>query len=453
MPSQPRTPFYVSVVPPACIGILLLFTFAIYRDSYFTLDDFNNLFWVNQWTYGQTLQMLFSPSAEYFRPVGMLFYRIALGLFGLKPTLFHVLLWAIHTLNVALVYLALKRFVDSRAGAGAGALLFACPPVFSDIFRNFGTIFEVTGFALYLTGMMLWLRKQRSIGVVLVATAVFFMALKAKEMALTLPAIWILQDVLLRRQLQWKRLLQVVIPGAVGVWFALQKVSQMSDPSPSGPYYIDLQGLTMGRGFGFYFNMLSPVSLRWEQWAAVLAVSLLTFIVLKKWRALFFQSYVLVAFLPVIFLVNHRDYFYWYFPIFGVCGLTALVAKKTFRVVSRRMERARLMPYAVTLFAVLCGMGYVMLRETTVNRRLGQHEFDKQYRAFVEGLQRLPSPTTGETLYFNSMPEAFDPSVLKMAVSVALQRYDVDAQLVDEFPQHASFRLEFRNGHIRELDR
>jgi len=447
-----RSPLYITVLPPVCVAVLLFVTFMLYRSSYFSLDDFNNLYWVGQWTYGQTLQMLFSPSAEYFRPVGMLFYRIGLSLFGLSPTSFHALLWSIHTLNVALVYLALKQFVDSRVGAAAGALLFACPAVFSDIFHNFGTIFEVTGFALYLTGMMLWHRKERSFGATLLATAVFFMALKAKEMAITLPAIWVLQDLLLRRQLRWKQLLQVAIPSGVGVWFALQKVFQMSDASPRGPYYIDLQGLTMGRGFGFYFNMLSPVSLRWEQWAVVFTALLVLFIALRQWRAVLFQSYLFLAFLPLIFLVNHREFFYWYFPMFGVCGLTALAAQWIFQVVSRRVKPVRLAPYAVTFFAAVCVARYFMLRQETAGRRLGQHDLDGQYRGFVESLQRLPMVTTGETLYFKSVPVGFDAPVLEMAVAVALQRYDVSAQLVDVFPEGASLRLEFHNGSVRQIE-
>jgi hypothetical protein len=423
---------YMRYAPALCIGLLLIFIFRLYTYSYFWLDDFNSLYWVQQQTLGEALGHLVSPSAQYFRPVGMLFYWLALRLFDRDPLPYHLVMWALHALNVGLVYLVLKSVTESRAGAAVGALLYACPPAFNDIFWTFSTIFEVTGAALFFTGILLWQRKQRTAVVILGAVGLYFFALKAKEMAITLPAIWLTQDLLLRRPLKWKHLGYVVLPGLVGVWYGLQKLAEMRNPDPSQAYYMDIHGIVMGGGFGYYFNMLSGTNIRWEQWSVAFAVLLILFLVMKLRVAAFFQIYVFITFLPLIFLVNHRDPFYWYIPMFGVCGLAALVTRAISSLLAERIPEERLAPYATVVFAALCLGMYFYSSGATRSRRLWQHGITADYRGFVESVQALPTPRHGETLFFKSMPQYFDTDVLKSACQVALRRTDIDAKLISE---------------------
>ncbi len=421
---------YLHYLPGVCIALLLIFTFRLYTYAYFWLDDFNNLYWVQQQTLGEAWSHLVSLSARYFRPVGMLVYWMALRAFDRDPLPYHLLLWSLHALNVALVYTVLKRFTGSRAGAWIGAMLYAYPPVFNDVFWSFGTIFELTGAALFFAGMLVWQRKERTAGVVLGALVVFFFALKAKEMAITLPAIWLAQDLLLRRPLKWKQLSVIVLPSLLGVWYGLRKVAEMRAPDPSQPYYMDLRGMVMGNGFGFYFNTLFTTHIRWELWSVCFAALLLLFLVLRWRLAAFFQIYVFITFLPLIFLVNHRDPFYWYFPMLGVCGLAALITREIAAWLMPRIPDQRLAAYAIIVFAALCLKMYDFSREATEPRRLWQHGIAREYRAFVEKVQALPRPQPGETLFFSSMPEYFDVNVLKFACQIALRRTDIDAKLI-----------------------
>jgi len=416
--------------PAFCIGLLLIFTFRLYTYAYFWTDDFNNLYWVQQWSFTDALGHLVSPSAEHFRPVGMLVYWFALQLFDRDPLLYHFLIWALHAFNVFLVYLVLKRFTESRAGAWVGAMLYAYPAVFSDIFWSFGTIFELTGAALFFAGLLAWQRKERTVVVVVAALAIFFLALKSKEMTITLPAIWLVQDLLLRRPLKLKDVALIVLPGLVGVWYGLQKLAEMRVPDPAHPYYVDFNGVVMGSGFGYYFNALFDATIRWEQWSVGFA-ALLLLLLLVGWRlAAFFQVYVFVTLLPVIFLVNHRDPFYWYLPIFGVCGLAALVTRTLAAWLETRVPEIRLATYGTAVFAVLCVGMYISSRNATEKRRSWQREVARDYREFVETVQALPSPRIGETLFFKSMPRYFDVDVLKYACQVALRRTDIDVKLI-----------------------
>lgn len=420
---------YLRYAPGLCIALLLIFTFRLYAFSYFWIDDFHNLYWVQQWSLREALLHLVSPSAEYFRPVGMLVYWLALHAFDRDPFPYHLLMWALHVFNVGLVYVVLKRFTESRAGAYVGAMLYAYPAVFNDIFWSFGTIFELTGVTLFYTGMLLWQRKNRTVFVVIGALGIFFLALKAKEMTITLPAIWLAQDLLLRRPLKWNQLSAILLPGFLGIWYGLQKVAEMRSPDPSQPYFMDIHGMVMGIGFGYYFNTLFGTSIRWEQWAVGFAALLLLFLLLKWRLAAFFLIYVFVTFLPLIFLVNHRDPFYWYFPLLGVCGLAALLTRAITSWLSSRISEPKISAYGALVLAILCAGVYISSRDATEKRRLWQVGIAREYRGFVEGVQALPPPKPDATLFFESMPTYFDDYLLKFACQVILRRTDIDAKL------------------------
>jgi hypothetical protein len=439
-------PHYLRFAPAICIGILLFFTFRLYGYSYFWLDDFNNLHWIQQWSLWQGIRDVLSPSTEHFRPVGLLAYQIAFKLFGRDARFYHALMWAIHTLNVMMVYTVLKRFTESRPGAAVGAMLFASTPVFNDIFWSFGTIFELTGLPLFLAGMLLWQRNRRSVAVVLGATAVFILAIKAKEVAITLPAIWLAQDLLLRRPWKWKDAAAFLLPILVCVWFGLQKAAQMRAADPSDPYYMDLRGIVVGRGFAYYFNRLFQTELKWQIWSIGFVVVLLILLALKWRLAAFFQVYVFLTFMPLIFLVNHRFTFYWYFPMLGVCGLAALVVKAATEGILRYVPAQRLAPYACLGFSILCAAYYVYFHNVTEGPRQWGQQTAADFRELVDSLQALPPPGKGETLFFNSLPEYFDAGTLQCAAEFALQRFDFGVRVVKEFPLEAHYRLHFENS-------
>jgi hypothetical protein len=421
---------FLRAAPGLCIALLLLFTFRLYTYSYFWLDDFNNLYWVQKQTFGEALGHLVTPSAQHFRPLGMLVYWLALRIFDRDPLPYHLLMWALHALNVILVFVLLKRFTESRAGAYVGAMLFAYPAVFNDVLWSFGTIFELTGVALFLTGMLIWQRKERTVSVVAAAVLVFFLALKTKEMTITLPAIWLAQDLLLRRPLKWKEVSLILLPGLLGVWYGVQKLMEMRGSDPAHPYFMDLRGIVMGGGFGYYFNTLFTTDFRWQKWSIGFVALLLLFLVGKRWLAAFFQIYVFVTFLPIIFLTNHRDPFYWYFPMVGVCGLAALLTRAIASPLRARIPEPRAAAYGTVVFASLCLGMYASSREATLLRRLWQQGIARDYREFVESVRARPAPEPEETLHFEAMPQYFDVNVLKYASQVALRRTDVDAKLV-----------------------
>jgi hypothetical protein len=422
---------YLRFVSLICIGALLVLTFRQYTFAYFWIDDFTSLYWVQPQTFTQMLGHVLNPASDFFRPVGMSFYWIALQLFDRNAFAFHVLLWSLHTLNVGLIYWTLRRFTGSEAGAAVGAMLFSSQYVFNDLYWSFGTIFEVVGLMLYLVGLLVWSRERRTITDAIVASIVFLFALKAKEMAITLPAIWLAYDLLVRPDFRWRMLTHFTMPSAAGAWYGLRKVVEMRSPLPDQPYYIDLSSLTLGRGFGAYFNTLFTTQWRWQIWAIGFGILLLWFSLFKKRLAAFFLLYVFITFLPVIFLVNHREFFYWYFPIVGVCGLAALLVSYVTTVSLRLIPKRMVVPLASALFILLSQRAYVRMRDLTEARRMWQQGIAQEYREFVTHVRSRPTPKPGETLVFKSYPRYFDKVILRCATQVALRRSDVDIEVVE----------------------
>ena len=416
-------------IPFICLTALLFLTYRLYTFSYFWIDDFNNLHWVQQPNAAQMLWYILNPASGFFRPTGMAFYWLLWRAFGLNAFAYHVVAWTIHAANTALVYVILKRVAASRAGAVAGAMLFASATVFADIYWSFTTIFELVCAAAMFAGILLWNKEDRSWSRSILCFFVFIFAFEAKEMAVTLPVIYFGCDLLLRR-FKLRNLWQVLPCAAFGVWYGLIRSVDLRKTSPPDPYYMDLRWITLGRGYAGYINELLHTNLRWQYWAIGSVALLLLFLLLKMWPAVFFQVYVFITFLPVILLVNHRYSFFWYIPMLGVYGLAALVVKSLGKAIAAHVpDRVAPVVAAAGLVALAFGL-YINHRYETDQGRQWQQQRSAEYRAFVASVRALPTPAPAATIYFESYPLGFNPETFRYASQLALRRPDIDAKVI-----------------------
>lgn len=381
-----------------------------------------------------------------------MFYWLLLRFFDLNAIAFHSVAWLIHAANTALVYLIMKHLTHSRSGAAIGAMLFASQAAFADIYWSFGTIFELVSACAFFAGILLWTQENRSWIQVLFCSLVFLFAVKAKEMAITLPAIWLACDLLVRRQVTLKMTAHVLLPVSVGIWYGLVKLGEMRETHRADLYYMDVRWITLGRGYGGYFNSVFNTQLRWQFWAIGFVALLLFFVLRRNRTAILFQIYVFVTFLPVIFLINHRELYLSYIPFLGLCGLAALLIKAMADMIEPTVGTCAATVAGCVIFSFLCWGTYAVQRIGSEERRIWQEPMSREYRAFVLGLRALPTPAPNETVFFDSHPRYFSADLLRNATQVAFRRTDIDAQLVSEFPADARYRLRFQDGkliHIR----
>jgi hypothetical protein len=439
---------FLRLVSVLCLGLLLLSTYRLYKDAYFGDDDFRNLHEVQASSFASMIGYLVDPISSYFRPAGMMCYWVLLRFFDLNAVAYHGFSWCLHTLNTALVYFILKRLTESREGAAVGAALFASQVVFAEIYWSFGTIFEVVATFFTFVGILLWISEPRRWWHVLLASMTLLLAMKGKEMAVTIPLVWLGYDLLIRRKLSRRIVAQWILPCGLALWYGLTKAVAMRGAMPTHPYYMSINGSTLGSGFGLYLNMLFRSNFPWQIWCLVAAVLLLIFVLLRSRLAIFFQLYVFVTFLPVIFLVNHRFAFYWYLPFLGVCGFVAMLSKNVMHWIAIRIPQRLSRVAATCLFVVLCWAIFVLQKETSRPQRSWASTRANEYRGFVASLRSLPPPQPAETIYFDSLPPHLGAGVLVHATRVAFGRADLRVRLVTQFPRQARYRMRFQDSHL-----
>jgi hypothetical protein len=416
--------------------------------TYFWLDDFNNLYWVQRTSFAEMIGHIANPVSTYFRPTGMMCYWVLLRLSDLNSAPYHWLAWSLHSANTALVYFILKRLTESRAGAAMGTMLFASQAVFDRIYCDFGTIFEIVAAFFCFAGFLFWTSERREWWHVTLASLALLLAMKGKEMAIVLPLAWLSYDLLLRKEMKRRMVAHWALPIGLSLWYGLTKMAAMRGVEPSHPYYMSVKWSTLVSGFGTYFNMLFSTNFRWQIWCTGFVALLLLFVLLRNRLALFFQFYVFITFLPVIFLINHRFAFYWYLPFLGVSGLGAVLAKNVDSVIETRNPQWLGKGSTYALFALLCWGSFLMNREANRPQRAWWKTHANEYRAFVTGLRALPPAPPRETIFFDSKPSHFSELHLLSATQIALGRTDLRVKLVAEFPPEARYRLRFHDSRL-----
>ena len=436
---------------PAVIAIVLIAGLRLYNYTYFWLDDFNNVFWVRREGFWKIVGHVLNPSSMFFRPLGMLVYWIIFRIAALDSVPYHLLSWALHAINTALVFVFLRQATRSQYAAGLAVLFFAFRANFADIYWSFANIFQLLAFGLVMLGLLLYARFGYSFKETLALTAILVLAIRAEEQGVLLPILWFAYQWFIRRDLNWRKLwLRYAIFAIIMAWFGWFKVTTMHDTDPTRPYYMDLSAITFGRGYGWYFNSLYETHLRWGGWFIISALLAIAFAIRRNGWALFFLVFTYVTLAPYVLLVNHRFELYSYMAFVGIAGLFAL----GFNAVQQRVRRIFPRPAAVAILTVLFAVIAVRhFRHEEHRSRVGRGYMKDvlgDYRAFLTDLKSLPEASTVQMLYYTAIPRHMDGDTLLPATQFGLDRIDVQTQLVDKCPSEGAC-VAFENGHLRQI--
>jgi tetratricopeptide (TPR) repeat protein len=136
-------------------------------------------------------------SQELYRPVVLFSFAVDWAISGGHPAWFHGVNIALHAAVTALVYLLLLRLGAAAVAAALGAAVFAVHPVHVEAVANIVGRAEMLATLFFLLACLLHLRRgvrpALRIGGI---TLCYFLALGAKEIAVTLPPILLLLDFL-----------------------------------------------------------------------------------------------------------------------------------------------------------------------------------------------------------------------------------------------------------------
>lgn len=141
---------------------------------------------------------VFAPGSGLYRPVTVGSFALEWTLFGGAPAAFHALSVVSHAAVSALVLAILAGFLP-LSGAVVGAALFAVHPVHTEAVANVVGRAELYAAIFFLSACLLYLRGRdwsvlgrggRLVGIL----TLYFLALGSKEIAVTLPAVFLLLD-------------------------------------------------------------------------------------------------------------------------------------------------------------------------------------------------------------------------------------------------------------------
>lgn len=319
------------------VGVLN-YAFAFHY-PFFVADDWDWLYSAQFSSY-RDLAVVWPGAVYNDRPVGALVIKLMYQLFGLNSEKFYFFQLGLHTLNCLLLFWIAKRYVGS-SGAFLAAVLAGTWVVANDAVIWTAAIFDLFGTTLCLISIYFWQISKHSKQIIwgILGALVYFLAIRTKEFAITVPILILVIGVLLEGQ-SWKKAFKCLLPYCLvmvvlGLWYLrLLLGSQLMGGNDA--YALRADGVLDNLGYYletlFYENVWDPQRSVWHKVHLALYVLSTGCLV---WGLAFsnqFRKVFLVAiagFLlllgPTLLLKNHLGELYLYAPhffiAFGIGGL------------------------------------------------------------------------------------------------------------------------------------
>lgn len=318
------------------IALIVVTGFVIHypaTSAFFYNDDFGVL---ERAAYRDTFSGIlksFIPHGQVFgsRPVGELYYFICYRLFDFNPKAFHLVSLSIHIVNAVLVFLIAKKISKNDVIALVSGLIFASHFSLNWEVMWSGAIFDLTAGLFFFSTFLLYLHRdgRHFLSPFHICSVIsFIFALRSKEMAVTLPVVLFLYELLntsfTKREIK-KNLWQIVyILKKQGSYYVIVLIYiiltfKSSTGLPAEGHYafkFDIYTLLDGARYYLNFLLLKPPFFNDIFYIVIIVPPIVSFVIKDK-HLIFGFFYLFVTLLPVIFLSNHRYDIYLYIPIFG----------------------------------------------------------------------------------------------------------------------------------------
>ena len=156
-----------------------------------------------------------------FAPLTVFSFLVDHTVWGLNPAGYHATNVLLHLINGLLVFVLITRLSGSRLVGFSTALLFVVHPVQVESVAWISARKGLLAAAMMLGSLIFWLRPDRTARAELAGLAFFIGALLAKALAVVLPPIVLLYDVLVRRRSFSESLVRQFVPAVLAVLWIL----------------------------------------------------------------------------------------------------------------------------------------------------------------------------------------------------------------------------------------
>jgi hypothetical protein len=141
-----------------------------------------------------------SPSGVYLRPVSFLSWAYNYTVFGPNPVPYHLIILVSHALASVLLFAFMLRISRNRFLSLLTGIIFAIHPLSSEVVARVINRDDIFCMIFYLVSIISFSLVRRKKAYYFISLASFILALLCKEMALTLPAMIIIYDLLFSGQ-------------------------------------------------------------------------------------------------------------------------------------------------------------------------------------------------------------------------------------------------------------
>jgi hypothetical protein len=379
----------------AFLTALFILSFSIFFSysglfSYFTFDDgttvisclrpFETPFW-------RDLLHVLTVFTTAFRPLTTMFWRPLYALFGFNPLPYRIAVHLLLTVNIGLAYLLARRLEMTREAAALTALIFCYNASTNALYYDTCLVGDILCFLFYALTILLYIGGRlagQPIGLrrTVAVAATYFLALDSKELAVTLPGVLLIYELLYRRPDLREKQKALRVGGWLAVMFVLGAIYlkvKVADMSQNPAYTPHVSVIFLLKNLGFYLHELLYLP---ESWATPVTACLVTGgliaagALLRSRPVVFGVLYFVTALIPVAAIESRTGYAA-YVPYFGLAlTVGAIVSGARSHLIRLTRRKDLEMATAVILFvgfAMLLGWAH-MVRRMPGNRYF---EWDK----------------------------------------------------------------------------
>ena len=324
----------------------------VYDDEFTIVTNYFIKTWNNLPSLFNKDYFKFSGELSY-RPVVTLSYFIDYTLWKLNPFGFHLTNTLLHTLNSVLLFFLLKRIFNCRTTSFITTIIFSCHPVLTEAVNAVSYREDLLAATFFIAAFLLYMKTskdERSFSPAYFASVgCYLLGIFSKEMAITLPLIIFLYDLIFTKvqSLSYKLTRHYTGYILATIFYLSMRFVVLHNPVESHVSYpessIFINFLTMSKVLASYMKLfivpvtlcadyVIPYSTSLSDTAFILSLLLLVAVIVITYR-LFFSSKILffsvvwffVTLLPVLNIVpieNIMTERYLCLPIIGFCMVT-----------------------------------------------------------------------------------------------------------------------------------
>lgn len=273
----------------------------------------------------------FWKPTDLFRPLGELFYKVMWTWFGFDPLPWRLVIGALLMGNAFIVGHLATRLTGSLPVGLAAVALASYHPMWSHLYMNTGTVFEILAFTLVYGGLVWYTEFHDPWG----TAVLLILGLNAKESAIVLAPLVVIYEWIWRRRTPW---LFCGLAGAICLAFIFGRVYGPSGLTSIGGY---VPTYSVGQYLKSFQAFLGPLVL----WPAAPILVWLLPLGLRNKLASFAVVLFPVAILPLAFVADRGLE-----GIYIACAALPLVLSAALLLLKTEPQR---LYGAVALFAAL----------------------------------------------------------------------------------------------------